>query len=63
MRSHVLAGEPELAQAAPWSGWAWLTVDEVEKRFLDQGDVRLWDGIRGMFGLVSEEDLEAEDEG
>jgi len=38
-----------------------LTAEEVEGRLVEQGDEKVWEGVRGMFGIGMEDELEAED--
>jgi large subunit ribosomal protein L46 len=44
-----------LASGATFSSWAWLTPTEVEEKLKGQGDEKVWQGIKAMFGAVEEE--------
>jgi large subunit ribosomal protein L46 len=55
LRSHILAGEPQLSSKAEFSSWAWLTPKEVEEKLKAQGDEKIWEGIKAMFGVVDAE--------
>lgn len=55
MRSHILAGEPKPTKESGISSWAWLTTEEIEERLRKQGDEKLWDGVKGMFGVMEQE--------
>jgi large subunit ribosomal protein L46 len=50
-----LAGEPKLSSSAEFSSWAWLTAKEVEEKLKSQGDEKIWEGIKAMFGVVQED--------
>ncbi|GMK55549.1 hypothetical protein CspeluHIS016_0206050 [Cutaneotrichosporon spelunceum] len=56
LRSHILAGEPQPTKESGYSNWAWLTRDEVEERLRKQGDDKLWESVKGMFGVGSQEE-------
>lgn len=56
LRSHILAGEPTLAKESGYSAHAWLTAKEVEERLRKQGDDKLWDSVKGLFGISSEQE-------
>ncbi|GFZ43199.1 hypothetical protein JCM24511_00918 [Saitozyma sp. JCM 24511] len=58
LRSHILAGEPSIPQTAGWSAHAWLSAKEVEEKLRAQGDDKVWDAVKGMFG-VAEDGAEA----
>jgi large subunit ribosomal protein L46 len=58
LRSHILAGEPSIPQTAGWSGHAWLSAKEVEEKLRAQGDEKVWEAVKGMFG-VAEGDVQA----
>nr|ODN86497.1 hypothetical protein L203_04199 [Cryptococcus depauperatus CBS 7841] len=55
MKGHILAGEPTLSSESPYSSWAWLTQAEIEDRLRTQGNEKLWESIKGIFGIPSEE--------
>jgi len=55
LRSHILAGEPKLSSSAAFSSWAWLTPKEVEEKLKAQGDEKIWEGLKAMFGVVHED--------
>jgi len=50
-----MAGEPKLSSDATFSSWAWLTPKEIEGKLKAQGDEKVWEGIKVMFGVVEEE--------
>ncbi|WVQ85453.1 hypothetical protein IAT38_007618 [Cryptococcus sp. DSM 104549] len=54
IRGHILAGEPTLSSPSPYSTWAWLTTPEVEAKLRKQGDEKLWEGVKGLFGVGEE---------
>jgi large subunit ribosomal protein L46 len=54
IRSHILAGEPKLSEESGYSTHAWLTAAEVEARLRKQGDDKVWDSVKGMFGVAEE---------
>ncbi|WWD18045.1 hypothetical protein CI109_102492 [Kwoniella shandongensis] len=59
LRGHILAGEPSLSSSSGYSAFAWLSAAEVEDRLRKQGDEKLWESIKGMFGKPeSGEDVE-----
>ncbi|RSH77766.1 54S ribosomal protein L17 mitochondrial [Apiotrichum porosum] len=53
LRSHILGGEPKLSKEAGWSKHAWLTAEEVEARLRKQGDDKVWDNVKAMFGCTT----------
>jgi large subunit ribosomal protein L46 len=55
LRSHIMAGEPKLSSKAAFTSWAWLTPKEIEEKLKAQGDEKVWEGIKAMFGVVEEE--------
>ncbi|ADV21168.1 hypothetical protein I305_00776 [Cryptococcus gattii E566] len=55
IRGHILGGEPTLSSSSPYSSWAWLTAPEVEARLRQQGEGKLWDDVKGMFGIPKNE--------
>ncbi|KAL1407484.1 hypothetical protein Q8F55_006917 [Vanrija albida] len=55
LRSHILAGEPSLSKDSGYKTHAWLTAPEVEARLRKQGDDKVWESVKGMFGVGEEE--------
>ncbi|WOO78533.1 54S ribosomal protein L17, mitochondrial [Vanrija pseudolonga] len=55
LRSHILAGEPKLSKDSGYKTHAWLTAPEVEARLRKQGDDKIWESVKGMFGVGEEE--------
>ncbi|KAK4688914.1 large subunit ribosomal protein L46, partial [Tremellales sp. Uapishka_1] len=51
LKSHILAGEPDLSKSSLYSTWAWLTPAEIEEKLKSQGDQAVWESIRGFFGI------------
>lgn len=35
---------------------AWLRPDEIEARLKKQGDEKVWEAIKGMFGIKAEQE-------
>ncbi|WVW82195.1 hypothetical protein I302_104201 [Kwoniella bestiolae CBS 10118] len=58
LRGHILAGQPTLAPSSNYTSHAWLSAKEVEERLRNQGDEKLWEGVKGMFGVAEEVDEE-----
>ncbi|TYJ53736.1 hypothetical protein B9479_005644 [Cryptococcus floricola] len=54
LRGHILAGEPTLSPSSPYTAHAWLTAEEVEERLKKQGDDKIWESVKGMFGVSKE---------
>ncbi|WWC58539.1 mitochondrial 54S ribosomal protein mL46 [Kwoniella dejecticola CBS 10117] len=52
LRGHILSGQPTLSSTSH----AWLNVKEIEDRLRTQGDGKLWESIKGMFGISEEVD-------
>ncbi|WWC86141.1 uncharacterized protein L201_001013 [Kwoniella dendrophila CBS 6074] len=57
LRGHILAGQPTISESSEYASHAWLNVAEIEETLKNQGDEKLWDSIKGMFG-ISEENVE-----
>lgn len=55
LRSHILAGEPKLSKDSGYKTHAWLTAPEIEARLRKQGDDKIWESVKGMFGVGEEE--------
>lgn len=53
MRSHILAGEPQLKRHK--IDWAWLNTSEIQDRLRAQGDEHKWDQVKAIFGVASAE--------
>jgi len=49
-----MAGEPKLSSKAAFTSWAWLTPKEIAEKLKAQGDEKVWEGIKAMFGVVEE---------
>lgn len=44
-----------MASDSPYSAWAWVTPSEIEERLRKQGDEKVWNGIKAMFGIGEQE--------
>ncbi|OCF33231.1 hypothetical protein I316_04972 [Kwoniella heveanensis BCC8398] len=62
LKGHILAGQPTLSSASGYTSFAWLNASEVEIRLKEQGDEKLWDEIKGIFGVAEDAQAEVEAE-
>ncbi|KAK6905600.1 hypothetical protein L486_07044 [Kwoniella mangroviensis CBS 10435] len=55
LRGHILAGQPTLTSSSIYTSHAWLNVREIEDRLRKQGDEKIWESVKGMFGIPEQE--------
>lgn len=56
LKSHILGGEPTYEKSSGMTDHAWLRPEEIEARLKKQGDEKVWEAIKGMFGVKVEDE-------